>query len=223
MSVTLQGTLLGNGAPFDGATVEAYSVTGADMGGTTTAGGGLYSLSLDPGVYKLNIVAGGYPSVWYGAANLTGAREIILVADPLTVDLAIFSSSSRFSLNGVPVRVWDYAGFDLPAFASIVPLLSDTAGAGSVSQAIQTGGGLPGREATFGCTLRNWTDVQTLRGWNASKETLTWIDAYGDTVTVILFDFAATTKPGGIDPSAGLGLWDYTMTLVEAYPDGAVS
>jgi hypothetical protein len=180
----------------------------------------LYSLSLDPGVYKLSIVAGGYPTVWYGAGNFTGAREIILVAAPVTVDVAIFSVSSRFSLNGVPVRVWKYDGFDLPSFATIVPLISSTVGV--ISQAVQTGS-LPGRQANIGCTLRSWADVQTFRGWNASKEPLTWVDLYGDTVTVILFDFGAETQPGGVNPSAGLGLWSYTMKLVEVYSDGAVS
>ena len=220
MSVVLGGTITGNGSPLDGVTVEADDMRGVDMGSATTAGGGLYTLSLDPGVYKLLLTAGGYPTVWYGAGNFTGAREIILVADPVTVDVAIFSVSSRFSLNGVPVRVWKYAGFDLPSFATIVPLISSTTGV--VSQAIQSGT-LPGRRAELGCTLRSWTDVQTFRGWNMSKEPLTWVDTYGDTATVILFDFGATTEPGGRNPAAGLGLWTYTMTLVEVYADGGLS
>ena len=216
MSVTLSGVITGEGSPLSGASLTVYDMTGANVGSTTTAGDGSYSFSLAAGVYKMYVdgTGEGMGAIWYGGEGTFGAgAELFLVSAAVTANVALYTAvTSRFSLNGITVRVWDYQGFDLPTFATVVPVLSD--GTSTINQTIQTGS-LPGRIASFGCTLRTWGDVQTLRGWNASKEQLTWVDTYGDTLTVVLLDLAVATIPGGLDPSAGLGTWSYTMTLAE--------
>jgi hypothetical protein len=215
VSVTLQGLITGDGGPLVGATVSAYDMTGAYIADTSSIGDGTYSFSLAPGIYKLYAdgTGEGANALWYGGGgSFSAGSEIFLVSDPVTANVALSSSVARFSLNGITVRVWDYSGFDYPSFASIVGLLASSLT--GRPYAIQTGS-LPPRQAKIGCTLRAWSDVLQLRAWNQSKEQLTWIDALGETLNVVLFDLSVTTLPGGIAPEFGLGIWTYTMTLVE--------
>lgn len=213
MTVNLSGQVEGNGSALAGVDVIVYRGDGGSVTDMTTGGDGLFSFDLDPGVYKLqaNGSGVGFPNLWYpGAGGFVAAADIVLVSDPVYLFVPLYTS--RFTLGGIPLRVWDYAGFDYPSFATVVPLISD--GSSTINQALQTGS-LPGRQATFGCSLRSWTDVQQLRTWNQTKETLTWVDLYGDWINVLVFDVAIVTQPGGLDPASGRGLWSYTMTLVE--------
>ena len=153
-------------APIVGATVAAYGAADAlSIDDTTTDGSGIYALSLAAGVVRVLVQAAGYPDTWFNSNTFTGASDVVLVADPVTVDVALFvAPASGFALGGVPVWVGDDTSFERPAFVQRVPLLNASAGSGSFSEALQSST-LPRRSSTWSLP---WVDdalLTQLQAW----------------------------------------------------------
>ncbi|MHB8458920.1 MAG: carboxypeptidase-like regulatory domain-containing protein, partial [Candidatus Limnocylindrales bacterium] len=80
---TLSGTVTAGGTPLDGATVHVVTAAGGYITNTTTAGGGIYSLTLSPGTYKLYVQpnTAGYANQWFGGADIGSATVIAVSAN----------------------------------------------------------------------------------------------------------------------------------------------
>ena len=211
MSVTLGGTITDGVtlAPIVGASVSAWGAADAlFIDDAVTDGSGVYALSLPAGVIRLMVTGAGYADAWFNAKTFTGASDIVLVADPVTVDVALFvAPASGFALGGVPVWVGDDTSFERPAFVQRVPLLNASAGSGSFSEALQSST-LPRRSSTW---------------------SLPWVD---DALLTQLSDwFKYTTNIAVVTPRENLyavisdlpaaqmvapGLWTISMVLLEA-------
>jgi len=114
---------------------------------------------------------------------------------------------SRFTLDGRPLRVRDFSGFDHPQFATLVRILSD--GTSTANEVLQSGS-VPRRQATVAATLRDRADVEALRALNLSKARVPFVDVLGDILDVVVLDLQVTSS------AAVPGHWEYTATLVEA-------
>lgn len=114
--------------------------------------------------------------------------------------------TTRLSLGDVQLSAHDYAGFDLPSFGTRTRVLSD--GYSTGNETYQTGS-TPRRQALLSGVLVDYDDVSTLRGYNASKETITFADTVtGESCSVVVDDFSASTSVPDLT-------WSYQMTLLE--------
>lgn len=99
------------------------------------------------------------------------------------------------------------AGWDLPSFVQLVPLLSD--GSSTGNQVMQSGS-TPLRQNSIKGTVLDAADMVLLRGYNASKEAIEFLDPGDEDLMVRILDFSAAATD---DES-----WSIQATLVEA-PD----
>ena len=102
-----------------------------------------------------------------------------------------------------------YDGFNRPSKAVLVDLLSD--GTSANDQVLQQGS-LPFRQALLGGWLYSASDVDLLRAYNDTKETVAFTDADGGTFDVVVLD--CSVKAFG-------GLWSYQLTLLDATITGS--
>jgi len=109
------------------------------------------------------------------------------------------------SLNSVTLSVRGFRGWDYPQFGSTVPILDD--GSSVDNEVVQSASVLRLRASIQGHTL-SYSDVTTLRGYNATKELVSFEDdELGDTKSVVILDFR-------VDRSWPF-LFDYTIELID--------
>jgi hypothetical protein len=107
------------------------------------------------------------------------------------------------SITGLPYH--DYTGWDLPQTSSLVLLLSD--GSSTKNQVLQQGA-LPFPQATISGYVTDYTVIQALRAYHASKAAITFVDHdLTDTRTVRIFECTA--------PQLWPGLWQYSIVLID--------
>ena len=118
---------------------------------------------------------------------------------------------SLFALGTIdPLYVDRFSGFDLPAFVQRVRLLSD--GGVGPDEVLQSSG-LPMRTATITGSVFETADLAFLRGYDLTKESITFTDANGNATTVRVLELT-------VDDFADW--WTYAATLVtEGVPGDA--
>jgi hypothetical protein len=110
-----------------------------------------------------------------------------------------------FSIGSVSfLAVMSFAGFDRPQTATLVTLIGD--GVSTRDQVLQQGA-TPFLQATVSGVLTESADVAALRGYYASKETVSFTDGNGNTTDVRVLEFSATDLTDW---------WEFDMTLLES-------
>jgi hypothetical protein len=113
-------------------------------------------------------------------------------------------------LGAVELPVQRFSGWNYPSFGTLVKVLSD--GTSQGNEVLQTGGS-PRRRAVLSGLMTDAGDVDTLHGYNLSKEILEVSETGGEELDACVLDFQAErTRPW---------LWSYTLTLVEADVGGS--
>lgn len=102
-----------------------------------------------------------------------------------------------------PLAVTSFAGFDVAAPATLVPVLSDGV---SVANAVLQSGAAGWGQAKVSGDLQDADDVATLRGYYASKEEVTFIDAYGNSSTVRVLELEIA--------DVAVDWWSFSATLI---------
>lgn len=99
-----------------------------------------------------------------------------------------------------------YARFAYPSSGQIVALLSDgTPGGGN---AVLQQSALTVRTATIAGILESSDEVDVIRDLSESKDEVLFVDEFGDSYTVIVWEFSSSAR--------GAGLWELQVTLVES-------
>lgn len=119
------------------------------------------------------------------------------------------------SVGSVTLSVKSFDGWDYPSFGSLVAILSD--GSTARNEVLQSGA-LPRLRATLSGQMLSAADVAAVRTYNASKETVAFLEeednsSADSSMNVCVLDFQVSR----VTP----WLWTYTLTLVEAEPDGS--
>jgi hypothetical protein len=87
----------------------------------------------------------------------------------------------------VQLGVTTFDGWNYPTFGSTVPILHD--GTSVDNEVLQSGSVLRLRATVRGRTL-DFQEIEVLRGYNASKEMVDFVDSeLGDSYTVVVLDF----------------------------------
>lgn len=108
-----------------------------------------------------------------------------------------------FTLGAIdPFYVEKFGGFNRPRFVSVVNLLGD--GGAGPDQVLQSSG-IPMRQATVTGWLTKQDDVDTIRGYDDSKEVVAFVDGNGNSTMVVLLE---------LDTIDLTDRWTFTMTLI---------
>ena len=118
------------------------------------------------------------------------------------------------SVGSVTLSVTSFGGWNYPSFGNVVAILSD--GSSTGNEVLQSAA-VPRMRATLAGKMYSYADVQAMHAYNASKETVTFIEADeavsdgGEYRSVNVLDFSVDRSSPGNDL-----FWTYSLTLIEA-------